>query len=94
MGKVSDYSEWYCIGEGEEFDSELAQSKINDFFSQALLYLVTDRHQSKEISKTNAPKEIQNALIKFPELTIYNKNFNRYITFNKIGIAKQGVFNN
>lgn len=85
MGKVSDYSEWYCIGEGEEFDSELAQSKINDFFSQALLYLVTDRHQSKEI---------QNALIKFPELTIYNKNFNRYITFNKIGIAKQGVFNN
>lgn len=90
--KVSDHSEWYYIGEGVEFNSEFVQSRINDFFSEALLYLVTDRHQSKEISKVNSIEEIRSALIEFQEPTICNKKFKRFITFNRIGIARQGIF--
>ncbi|MEP1151197.1 MAG: hypothetical protein ABJH08_05660 [Balneola sp.] len=90
--KASEDSEWYYIGEGENLNSELAQSKINGFFIETSLYLVTDRHSSKKIHKENAVEEIQNALIKFPEPTICTKDFKRFITFNKIGIAKHGAF--
>lgn len=90
--KVSDDSEWYYIGEGEKLNSELVQSKINHFFSENSLYLVTDRHRSKEISKTEAYKEIQQAIMEFSEPTICDRKFKRFITFNKIGVAKNGVF--
>ena len=90
--KVSDESEWYYIGEGEKLNSELVQSNINQFFSDNSLYLVTDRHHSKEIAKANAVQEIQDAIVLFSEPTICDKEFKRFITFNKIGVAKHGVF--
>ncbi|MBO6573110.1 MAG: hypothetical protein JJ958_11790 [Balneola sp.] len=90
--KVSVDSEWYYLGEGEEFKTDLFETKINKFFPEASIYLVTDRHRSKEIPKANAVQEIQNAILEFSEPTICDKEFKRFITFNKIGVAKHGVF--
>lgn len=90
--KVSNDSEWYYAGEGKGLKADFFQTKINDFFSENSLYLVTDRHSSKEISKTNAVQEIQNAIVEFSEPTICDKEFKRFITFNKIGVAKHGFF--
>jgi len=86
-------SEWYYFGEGKNFKLNLIQSNIDQFFSEQTIYLVTDRHKSKEISIQTATQEIKKALSDFSEVTLCNKNFERFISFNSIGVARQGVYN-
>ena len=85
-------SEWYYIGEGGEYKSEFIQSNIDNFFSDKSIYLVTDRHSSKEIQTQNGADEIHKALTEFANATLCNRGLSRFISFNKIGVARQGKY--
>ena len=89
--KINGESEWSYVGDGDEFKAEEVQNNINRFFSEDVLYLVTDRHTSKEIKK-----ELASAMV-IPTLeqqyvTLCNKEFKRFIVFNYIGVARQGEY--
>lgn len=81
-------NEWSYVGDGAEFQIDMAQGNINNFFSEESVYLVTDRHKSKEIKKENAASEVKSALIN-QDVTLCNKKFKRFIVFSHIGVAKQ-----
>lgn len=69
----------------------MVQENINNFFSEKALYLVTDRHESKEIKKENAANEVQ-SLLTNKDVTLCNKEFKRFIVFSYIWVAKQGEY--
>lgn len=89
--KAKNENEWSFVGDGAEFQLDMVQVNINNFFSEEALYLVTDRHESKEIKKKNAASEVQ-AVLKNQDVTLCNKEFKRFIVFSYIGVAKQGEY--
>jgi hypothetical protein len=89
--KIKGENEWSYVGDGAEFKAEDVQNNINEFFSEDELYLVTDRHRSKEIKKELASSMVKPSLEQ-QYVTLCNKEFKRFIVFNYIGVAKQGEY--
>ncbi len=89
--KAKNENEWSFVGDGAEFQLDMVQENVNDFFSEETLYLVTDRHKSKEIKKENAASEVLASLTN-QDVTLCNKEFKRFIVFSYIGVAKQGEY--
>ena len=89
--KTSNKNEWSFVGDGDKFQIDLVQRNINNFFPEDVVYLVTDRHKSKEIKKENAASETKFLLMN-QDVTLCNKEFNRFIVFSHIGVAKQGEY--
>jgi hypothetical protein len=89
--KPKNNNEWSFVGDGARFLLEIVQENINNYFTEDELYLVTDRHKSKEIKKENAANEVRD-LLKYQDVTLCNKEFKRFIVFNHIGVAKQGEY--
>ncbi|MFV1885402.1 MAG: hypothetical protein ACMZ7B_13010 [Balneola sp.] len=92
--KQSDNSEWYYIGEDEDFDLKKVQEKVSSFLKEETIYLVTDRHSSREIETNLSARKVQKALKDFSEVTLCSKDFKDFMTFNRIGVAKQGRYFN
>lgn len=82
-------SEWAFIGEPSELTLELIQNRINRHFSDDTVYVVTDRHSSKAVSRVNASAAIRGAL-EVCDATVCDLAFNRFMVFSKVGVVKQG----
>ena len=61
--KPKNQNEWSFVGDGDGFQVDNVQCNIETFFDEENLYLVTDRHKSKEIKKMNAAKEVKTLLL-------------------------------
>ncbi|MFP5437367.1 MAG: hypothetical protein ACLGH8_06270 [Bacteroidia bacterium] len=82
-------SEWNFIG-NENITEEKIRNIIEQHFSEDDLYLVLDRNDSQEISKTETPKKIIE-ICRDTNFTIWNKKFQQIIEFNKNGIFRVGT---
>ena len=89
--KVEDYNEWSFVGDNEEFRSDMVRNNVNGFFDEECIYFVTDRNNSKEISKDIAAIEVRAALNK-QDVTLCSKDFRRFMVFSYIGVAKHGEY--
>lgn len=79
-------SEWFYIG-----DDTLKLNSLIDlvFADEQPLYLVTDRHSSKQLSKSETFENTKNLLEK-TQFSIWDLNFKKVIEFNKIGVYRIG----
>lgn len=82
-------SEWNFI-EYENINEEKVRNIIEQNFSEDDLYLVLNRNDSQEISKTATPKKIIE-IYRDTNFTIWNKTFQKIIEFNKNGIFRVGT---
>ena len=89
--KAKNDNEWSFVGDKRDFHSSLVQQNVDGFFQEESIYLVTDRHKSKEITKESAAREVGAALDK-QDVTLCSKDFKKFIVFSSIGVAKQGVY--
>ncbi len=82
-------SEWNFIG------NDLIKLKllIDSFFEkEQRFYFVTDRHHSSEEEKIKI-YEYSSLLIEKQDFSIWNRQFNKVIEFNKIGVYRIGNYN-
>lgn len=89
--KLKDKNEWYFVGVGKDFLSAEVQRRVNALFSGEQIFFVTDRHNSKEIAKETAAEEVKSSL-RDNTITLCERDFRKFIMFNYIGVARQGVF--
>jgi len=89
--KIKGENEWSFVGDSANFKIDLVQTNIENYFPDETLYLITDRHESKEIKKENAASEVQSSLTN-KDVTLSNREFKRFIVFSYIGVAKQGEY--
>lgn len=79
-------SEWFFIGS----DTSKLNVIIDSFFAEEqALYLVTDRHNSKQLSKSETLENAKDLLEK-TQFSIWDFNFKKVIEFNKIGVYRIG----
>jgi hypothetical protein len=83
-------SEWIYIGIGEELKKEKVTSQIQNIFNSENLYIVLGRENSKEILINEVNTEILNR-IGNENFKICDKDFTKFIEFNKIGIMRIGT---
>ena len=89
--KIKDNNEWRFVGEGKDFLVDEVQKRVNAFFSAEHVFLVLDRHKSKEIEKVTAAQEVRDNLQK-DTITLCEKDFKKFMMFHYIGVVRQGVF--
>jgi hypothetical protein len=83
-------SEWSYIADGEDMDPAVVQRRIDAFFSAGHLYLVTDRHRSKQVARIVASAEITNALSS-TDATLCDTEFRDFMVFSRLGVCKEGT---
>lgn len=82
-------SEWNFIG------NDLIKLKLllDSFFErEQRFYFVTDRHHSCEEEKIKI-YAFSSLLIEKQDFSIWNRQFNKVIEFNKIGVYRIGIYN-
>jgi hypothetical protein len=87
--KVNPDSEWTFIGG----DKMKAKDLLDSFFNNELsLYLIIDRHNSKQDNKPYIFEKIKEYLEQ-RDFLIWDLNFNKIIEFNKVGVYRVGKRN-
>ena len=82
-------SEWAFIGEPSELTLELIQNRIDHYFSEDTVFVVTDRHNSKAVSRGGASVALSDVL-EVGDATVCDLGFSRFMVFSKVGVVKQG----
>ena len=82
-------SEWAFIGEPSELTLDLIQSRIDHHFSDDTVFVVTDRHNSKAVSRVDASAAVR-GLLEVGDATLCDPKFSRFMVFSKIGVVRQG----
>ena len=83
------WSEWIYCGIGDDTKADIINRAINDYFQDSILYFVSNRKESGEISKQDILERIKNELGK-KELFIWDTKFIKVIEFSKIGVMRNG----
>ncbi len=82
-------SEWHFIG-NENVSEEKIRKIIDQNFSDDNLYMVLNRNNSQEISKTEISKKILK-IYRDVNFTIWNMTFQKIVEFNNNGIFRIGT---
>ena len=83
-------SEYRYIGTGNEFRKELARKVLSSHFENDDLYIVTDRHQSKTISKVEAVEALKESTLSSGAI-IVDFDFRYFFMVNNVGSYRIGV---
>jgi hypothetical protein len=86
---MAKWSEWVYCGIGDDIKEDIINRAINDYFQDSILYFVSNRKESGEISKQNILERIKKELGQ-KELFIWDTKFIKVIEFNKIGVMRNG----
>lgn len=84
-------NEWSYVGDKNNFQNDQVMEFINQYFEEAELYFVIDRHNAYSIPKEQATIELQNR-VKNRDAIVCNHSFTRMIEFNHIGVARYGKY--
>lgn len=84
------WSEWVYCGTGDNTNEDIITRAINDYFQDPILYFVSNRKESGEISKLDISERIKKELSQ-TELFIWDTKFIKVIEFNKIGVMRNGL---
>ena len=88
--KVTPESEWiYIFNANNEISEKLVIDNINCHFINDLLFIVSTRQLSKQISKKGINKEIIQLLVD-QNILIWDADFVKAMEFNKIGTMRCG----
>jgi len=83
---------WIYIGTGDEIRRELIFTSINEHFTNSVLYVSWTRNGSKEVSKADIERSIDDILGVY-DFSIWDINFKKVIEFNKSGVMRIGEVN-
>ncbi len=81
-------NEWSYIGEKKDFNLEMAQNEIDEFFGETKLYLSVDRHTGQEVSKEKATLNVRKHID--TGVFLANADFKKVMVFSNIGIFRRG----
>jgi hypothetical protein len=84
--KTDPESEWIYIGNDAQ---EIKLLFDNIFSKEQLLYLVTDRHQSRQGNKMSILEQAK-AYILANDFLVWDIHFSKVIEYNKIGVYRVG----
>ncbi|WP_141733930.1 hypothetical protein [Oligoflexus tunisiensis] len=91
INKEGEESEYRYIGVGSLFETRTADEIIKANFKDGTIFLVVDRHESREISTLDAVNEVQR-LTENHEIVLTNINFENFIHFNRVGTYRIGFY--
>ncbi|WP_061248501.1 hypothetical protein [Leptospira alstonii] len=94
--KYNEESEYFYVGDGNDFKEDDFKRVIFDFFKSDWLYLSLGRKNSKIILLEDAVLEIKNALydqsIYSDKAILVTGELTRVLEYNRIGVARCGIF--
>ena len=80
---------WIYIGDGEQINREFVLKKINEHFTDNILYVSWTRNESIEMSKENIESAIKGILGEH-DFSIWDSKLRKVIQFNKNGVMRLG----
>jgi hypothetical protein len=82
-------TEWQYVGTSEEIDEKILQARIEGLFVENSLFLVIDRHRSRNIERGSAAEEVIREL-RNSDVMLCNHEFEHFLEFNQIGVVREG----
>lgn len=82
--------EWRLVGDGKDFFTAEVQKEIDEYFSTNHLFVITDRHHSREVAAQFAAENVA-GLVSRGAVVLCEKDFRRFMQFNPIGVSRRGV---
>lgn len=89
INKEGEESEYRYIGVGSLFETRIADEIIKTTFKDSTIFLVVDRHESREISILDAASEVQK-ICESQDIVLTNLTFETFIQFNRVGTYRIG----